>query len=119
MPKHPQHPCAQQRCGALVDRGEKYCAAHARRKDAERPTAYERGYDRRWQDARELYLRQHPLCVMCLAEGRTTAARVVDHVVPHRGNQRLFWDETNWQSLCDYTSAFNCHGKKTAQESGM
>lgn len=29
-----------------------------------------------------------------------TAAQVVDHVVPHRGNQALFWDRANWQPLC-------------------
>jgi predicted ATPase len=23
-------------------------------------------------------------------------ATVVDHVMPHRGDQRLFWDEANW-----------------------
>ena len=41
-----------------------------------------------------------PLCVMCSAEGRTTAAEVVDHIQPHRGDRALFWDSTNWQSLC-------------------
>ena len=42
----------------------------------------------------------HPLCVMCTAEGVTQAAEVVDHVVPHRGDQTLFWDQCNWQALC-------------------
>ncbi len=38
---------------------------------------------------------------MCRAEGRAVAARVVDHVIPHRGDQQLFWDvEGNWQGLC-------------------
>jgi 5-methylcytosine-specific restriction protein A len=36
----------------------------------------------------------------CYDEGRTTAAYQVDHVVPHRGDQLLFWDRSNWQSLC-------------------
>jgi len=30
----------------------------------------------------------------------TTAASVVDHIVAHRGDQELFWDQSNWQSLC-------------------
>jgi 5-methylcytosine-specific restriction enzyme A len=60
----------------------------------------ERGYGWRWQCAREQYLRLHPLCVMCRAEGRTKAADVVDHRVPHRGDPALFWDVENWQSLC-------------------
>lgn len=42
----------------------------------------------------------HPLCVMCSAEARTMAASVVDHIKPHRGDQTLFWDRTNWQPLC-------------------
>jgi 5-methylcytosine-specific restriction endonuclease McrA len=25
---------------------------------------------------------------------------VVDHIQPHRGDQRLFWDRRNWQPLC-------------------
>jgi len=41
----------------------------------------------------------------CFDEGRTTAAQQTDHVVPHRGNQRLFWDEANWQSLCHQCGA--------------
>jgi 5-methylcytosine-specific restriction protein A len=41
---------------------------------------------------------------------------VVDHIRPHMGDPALFWDEGNWQALCDYTSPFNCHGTKTANE---
>lgn len=60
----------------------------------------QRGYDYRWQKARERYLQEHPLCVMCEEQGRVTASTVVDHIVPHHGDQRLFWAETNWQALC-------------------
>jgi len=63
-------------------------------------TSTERGYGYKWQQAREGYLRLHPLCVMCDAEGKTKAATVVDHIVPHEGNQALFWNSANWQSLC-------------------
>jgi 5-methylcytosine-specific restriction enzyme A len=63
-------------------------------------TTAERGYGAKWQRARENYLYLHPLCVMCEAEGRVTAATVVDHKDPHRGNQTIFWDESRWQSLC-------------------
>lgn len=37
---------------------------------------------------------------MCEAAGKVEEATVVDHKVPHRGDQVLFWDQTNWQSLC-------------------
>lgn len=60
----------------------------------------ERGYGSAWQRARKKFLMHQPLCVMCSAEGRTTAAEVVDHIQPHRGDRALFWDSTNWQSLC-------------------
>lgn len=63
-------------------------------------TAAQRGYGYRWQKARESHLRMHPLCVMCDAQGRTVLATVVDHKTPHRGDQALFWDRENWQSLC-------------------
>jgi 5-methylcytosine-specific restriction protein A len=67
---------------------------------APRPSARERGYNHRWDKARATFLRHHPLCRMCERESRVTAATVVDHVVPHRGDQVLFWDTGNWQPLC-------------------
>lgn len=63
-------------------------------------TSSQRGYDYKWQKAREQYLRDNPLCVYCDRNGLTVAANVVDHRIPHRGDQQLFWDQDNWQSLC-------------------
>ncbi|HYD79464.1 MAG TPA: HNH endonuclease [Paucimonas sp.] len=75
-------------------------------------TSAERGYDRRWRKARERFLQEHPLCVYCEAQGMTTAASVVDHRIPHRGDTILFWDKSNWQSLCK-----PCHdGRKQREE---
>lgn len=71
-------------------------------------------YNSRWQKAREGHLRSHPLCVDHLSRGMTVAATVVDHKVPHRGDSALFWDRSNWQSLCKL-----CHdGWKQRQERG-
>ena len=82
-------------------------ASHARSQadrnhdhDRRRGSFRERGYDARWGKARAAFLKQNPLCVMCLHAGRPVRATVVDHIVPHRGDQRLFWDEANWQPLC-------------------
>ncbi len=61
--------------------------------------------------AREQFLREHPLCAYCEAEGRAVAASVVDHKVPHRGDQDLFWDRGNWQSLCS-----TCHSSTKQRE---
>jgi len=67
---------------------------------ADRRSARERGYTHRWDKARTTYLTHHPLCVMCIKDGAVTAATVVDHIIQHRGDQALFWDKANWQSLC-------------------
>ena len=69
-----------------------------------------RGYDTRWRKARKAFLQLHPLCAECMKEGKLTPATVVDHIVPHRGDPRLFWDEKNWQPLCK-----DCHDRKTGQ----
>ncbi|MGI9564500.1 HNH endonuclease [Pseudomonas fulva] len=63
-------------------------------------TSSQRGYNYKWQKARERYLLDNPLCVYCGRSGRVTAASVVDHVIAHRGDMTLFWDQSNWQSLC-------------------
>jgi 5-methylcytosine-specific restriction protein A len=55
------------------------------------------------------WLSAHPLCVHCLAAGRTTAATVPDHVVPLADGGAD--DDSNLQSLCA-----PCHAVKTAAE---
>ena len=71
-------------------------------------------YDKRtWRRRSRQFLAAHPLCRMCEQQGRVTLATVVDHIVPHRGDEELFWDEANnWQGLCatDHSAA------KQAQE---
>lgn len=65
-----------------------------------RPTAVRRGYNYRWQRESKQFLAAHPHCVECMAAGRPVAAECVDHIIPHRGNLVLFWDQSNWQGLC-------------------
>jgi len=60
-----------------------------------------REYDKsRWKKARIAYLKQNPLCVECANAGTVEAANVVDHIIPHRNDMGIFWDVSNWQSLC-------------------
>ena len=66
----------------------------------DKQTSTQRGYGYRWQKVRAAFLAANPLCVMCEREGRITVATVVDHVIPHRGDERLMWDEANLQTLC-------------------
>lgn len=111
MPNKPRHPCAVPSCPNLTD--AKYCEEHRSTDEQRRGSSTARGYDYRWRMASKAYLHAHPLCVMCLAEGRYTPATVVDHIKPHRGDRQLFWDERNWQGLCK-----PCHDQKTATEDG-
>jgi 5-methylcytosine-specific restriction enzyme A len=90
--------------------GVRSAAEVKRALDRERPSAARRGYGPRWRRARAAFLARHPLCVPCAAAGRLEPATVVDHIVPHRGDPVLFWDEGNWQSTCK-----RCHDAKTAR----
>ncbi|HBO0862562.1 HNH endonuclease [Pseudomonas aeruginosa] len=73
----------------------------------------QRGYGYRWQQARARYLAKHPLCRLCSDAGKVVEATEVDHIIPHRGDTELFWQESNWMALCKV-----CHSKKTATEDG-
>lgn len=116
-PFAPQHPCGFPGCPALVDSGHRRCEKHRiqERKeiDQRRGSAARRGYDTKWRAARKRFLAIHPLCVECRRQGRVQAATVVDHIIPHKGNANLFWDESNWQVLCK-----QCHDRKTAAADG-
>jgi 5-methylcytosine-specific restriction enzyme A len=70
--------------------------------DRWRGSASERGYNHRWAKARLTFIYRNPLCIGCLAMGRTVAARVVDHVDPHHGDPVKFWDTSMWQASCDW-----------------
>ncbi|ORE90148.1 HNH endonuclease [Aurantimonas sp. 22II-16-19i] len=110
MPHKPARLCA---CGYKVA-ADVLCACQTKRArerkarfDARRPSSSERGYDRAWQRASAEYRRANPTCRRCGAP-----ATLVDHIEPHRGNMRLFWNRANWQPLCTA-----CHsGAKQAEE---
>lgn len=72
---------------------------HAPPKRENRDRAHERGYGKRWERFRLTHLARHPLCEYCLARGETVEATVVDHDLPHRGDQYLFWNNS-YTSLC-------------------
>ena len=109
MPRRPKKPCKHPGCPELTD-GD-FCEEHVVLHRADRADASGRGYDSRWRKARKLFLKRHPLCEKCKEQGRFVKAEVVDHIVPHRGDGKLFWDESNWQALCK-----RCHDSKTMTE---
>ena len=110
MPKSPKRPCRYPGCPNLCERGT-YCAEHqGESQERWRGSATKRGYGAEWRAARRAYLQRYPLCAACMKRGVISPATVVDHVIPHRGDQRLFWDQGNWQPLCK-----SCHDRKTGR----
>lgn len=85
MPTKPLPPCRWPGCPELqAPGGRGYCQEHQRaawRQDnRQRGTSRQRGYDRRYEKARAWVLKHQPLCVVCKAEGRLTAATVTHHI---------------------------------------
>lgn len=126
-------PCRHPGCGVLIDKAG-YCPDHKRKRqqqqDAERGTAYERGYTSKWSRESQQWLRMYPLCQCIECDSgrlRVMPANVVDHKKPPRLKDAkesgdavaiakafaLFWNRSNWQSMSK-----TCHDKKTATEDG-
>jgi 5-methylcytosine-specific restriction endonuclease McrA len=93
----------------LPTRPSIFCAAvqlskreRQRLSDLRRGSARSRGYNVRWQKARQTFLARSPLCLGCEAVGRVEPAIIVDHVVPHDGDTNRFWDTERWQGCCKW-----------------
>jgi len=93
--------CAFPRCGALATSGS-HCRAHAARRERLRPLFDVRRWYRtkRWSVLRAHVLRQCLWCPLCAVDHIRTRTTDCDHIVPHRGDPLLFWDEANLQGLC-------------------
>jgi 5-methylcytosine-specific restriction enzyme A len=115
MPPRPHKPCRKAGCKNLQQNRNGYCDDHqelaiekeevrvaAARKSADekRGNSAQRGYGEKWRKERIAYLRENPLCVECMGVGQFIPAMVVDHIVPHRMDMKLFWRRSNWQALC-------------------
>jgi 5-methylcytosine-specific restriction enzyme A len=114
----PNRPCAEPGCAQYALPGRSRCRTHTRednrRIDAARTNPLRKEYaGARWKALRAWQLRRAPLCVDCFKEGRIVPAHEVDHVVPHKGDLLLFYDQDNLQSLCR-----PCHSRKTVLEDG-
>lgn len=116
------HYCNVPGCQGQAAPGQGYCTSHANQRERQRGLAAARGYVYRWRVRRRLFLGRYPLCgdrplgvsprgSACYdaSPRKLSPATQVDHVVPHRGDPLLFWNELdNWQSLCA-----ECHSRKT------
>jgi 5-methylcytosine-specific restriction protein A len=89
--------------------GGRYCLIHKAARNRAPVIQGDRLKPNNWRfmALRRSFLVRHPVCNACRHEPATE----LDHIVPHRGVARLFWDQANWQGLCA-----GCHGRKTALE---
>lgn len=82
-----------------------------------RPNSHQRGYTHRWEEASYAWLMEqfsmgNVYCAECggLLDGSRRDIHV-DHIIDHKGNEQLMWDQNNWQAL-----HAACHSRKTARE---
>ena len=75
---------------------------YRREYDRRRGSARARGYDHNWDKASLAFKQANPLCIGCKAVGLIKPAKITDHIIPHKGDAKLFWDENNWQSCCQW-----------------
>ena len=107
MPYKPKKPCAWPGCQKLTD--GRFCEEHQKLENAryekyDRDPAVRRRYGRAWKRIRDRYVQAHPLCEMCLKEGKLTPVEEVHHIVPvSRGGTH---GRSNLMSLCK-----SCHNK--------
>ena len=122
MAGRPWKPCAHPGCRALTL--DTYCPNHQppdrHRRSAEAAQWHQLYKLPIWTKVlRPNQLAREPFCRACAERGRKTGeawllrvrATDVDHIIPHRGDMKLFTDPHNLQSLCHA-----CHSRKTAAE---
>ena len=106
----PLHPCPVPHCSTLTTGGR--CAVHQRGGWVRPPGADipPRIRGRLLQRKRQELFARSPLCVLCTAEDRISAATIRDHIVPlAEGGEDT---DANTQGLCQ-----RCSDAKTASES--
>jgi 5-methylcytosine-specific restriction endonuclease McrA len=108
MPAKLPFKCGQ--CGTRVPAGER-CACQPA---LVRTGAHKRGYGARWTKLRNWWISIQPRCVgWPNANGcpLNATGSIVDHIIPHRGDESLLYSAQNLQTLCR-----SCHARKTATE---
>ncbi len=64
-----------------------------------------------WQSIRKRRMAADPLCVRCLAHGKTVPTTTINHIKPHRGDRALFFCYGNTESVCA-----DCHDRHIQRE---
>lgn len=88
------------------------------RERRDRPRPWHKWYKTaRWERLRQAtFLHDLYTCRKCGQVEGNTAELICDHIQPHRGDQRLFWDPNNLQTLC-----IPCHnaGKQKEEQASL
>lgn len=108
MPRPALYKCGVAGCNVLST--ENRCPQH-RKREEQRPSSHERGYDWWWREASLAYRKANPLCVNCLLRGKVRKVRCVDHIIPKACCPELEREPDNWAALC-----IPCHTYKTTKE---
>ena len=103
--------CTYAGCKTLIDK-RGYCPEHVDKKPlpfagaARSKPLYSSS---KWTALKSKLITADSCCCVC----GTKEKLHLDHIVPHRGSEELFFNEDNLQVLCEA-----CHRVKTAQEIG-
>ena len=78
---------------------------HKRQRRSKAPPWKKWYYTARWRKLRlKIFARDGFVCagtgIICTGKGQEPDAPICDHKRPHRGDPKLFWDETNLQTVC-------------------
>lgn len=108
--------CKKCGCGKTAVPGTNYCNKHAALQETDKRKVFtKRGKSNEWQylyhtsewrRRSKAFLQKYPSCFIC---GKPSA--IADHIIPHRGDLTLFYDEGNLQPMC-----WSCHSRKTFKE---
>ena len=125
MTTRPKKPCRNKFCRHTTNSKSGFCS-ECEPKYKVKEKAIRKCYDTRrnptvkkWQNskryitARKIFKSEMIFCRKCSTVKRPVIGNILDHITPHKGDYRLFWDQTNWQLLCK-----RCHDVKTATEDG-
>lgn len=110
--------CQATGCNRLTEGNNRYCSLHQylNARDEEKRRQYFGSATSdfqylyaspKWKVLQQNQLKQNPICQRC---GQAQATEV-HHIIPHRGDEELFFNPDNLVSLCH-----DCHSAETRKE---
>jgi len=87
-------------CGAVMDARAKVCTTCGRGKKRATQGTTKAGYGWDWQQLRQRFITENPLCSECATNGVATAAEEVHHIVPITESPWLRLEWNNLVALC-------------------